>query len=272
MKILNIHFSYEKQKGRCWTGASFAFHYFLHTGGQLTIDGQAYQAVKDSLYFTTVGQNVELSEPTPENSWSYYTLDFETAEDDPLGEFLGDPSFQNLFPFAWGSEGRIFFEETKKKISQVDNPYKIQSAEWALMALISSLVGEFFTSGSLSRNTQGEFNLHVEQALEFLQSRVYSSLTLKEICIQLKITEEHLIRLFKKSMNMTPMKYFNNLKIEAGSSLLLTTDLSVKEIAWRLGFSSPYHFSRNFKLYAGCSPTEYRANYFLHNPQGLQGL
>lgn len=269
MKILDIHFSYEKAGETRWTRPSFSFHFFLHSGGLLKIDGQDYRVAKESLFFTMAGQEVLLI--AEENPLGFYSLDFEANEDEALVEYLSDPSFQNLFPYTWGSEGRIFFEETKKKLSQVDNPHKIQSAEWGLMSLVSSLVGEFFSSG-VTRGIQGEFNLHVEQALDFLQSRVFSSLSLKDICAQLKITEEHLIRLFKKSMNMTPMRYFNNLKIEAGSSLLLTTDLSVKEIAWRLGFSSPYHFSRNFKLYAGCSPTEYRTNYFLHNPQGLRGV
>ena len=67
-------------------------------------------------------------------------------------------------------------------------------------------------------------------------------------------------------MNMTPMRYLNNLKMETATSLLLNSDLSVKEISWKLGFSSQYHFSRNFKAYSGCTPTDYRANYFLNNP------
>jgi len=67
-------------------------------------------------------------------------------------------------------------------------------------------------------------------------------------------------------MNATPMKYLLNLKMEAATSLLLNTDLLIKEVAWKLGFSSQYHFSRAFKTFSGSSPIDYRSNYFANNP------
>lgn len=268
MKILDIHFSILDQPIFKWKSQAYEFHYFLSSNGTLAIESVSFPIHRETLFFLAPQQEAQLSLTQPHKPLGFYSLAFETSEENPLGAAIADPSFQTLFPFPWENEGRLFFEQTKKKLSQVDNPYKMQSAEWGLVALVANLVGEFY--GRETVGAQSEFNIHVEQALEFLQNNIYNSLSLKDICDKLKITEEHLIRLFKKTMNMTPMKYLNNLKIEAASSLLLTTDLSIKEIAWRLGFSSPFHFSRNFKLHSGCSPMEYRANYYLHNPQGLQ--
>jgi AraC-like DNA-binding protein len=40
--------------------------------------------------------------------------------------------------------------------------------------------------------------------------------------------------------------------------LLLTTDQSIKEISFQLGFDSIYYFSRFFKQKTGMSPSEFR--------------
>ena len=87
------------------------------------------------------------------------------------------------------------------------------------------------------------------------------SLTLGELADELKLNGSYFIRLFEKRMHQTPMKYYMKLKIEAASALLTCTDLSVKEIAAKLGFSSEFHFSKQFKLKTGMAPIYYRRNY-----------
>jgi len=42
-------------------------------------------------------------------------------------------------------------------------------------------------------------------------------------------------------------------------SLLEQGDLSVKEVAYRLGFEDQYHFSRLFKKKTGIAPSQWRA-------------
>ena len=70
------------------------------------------------------------------------------------------------------------------------------------------------------------------------------------------------------------MKYYMKLKIEAASALLTCTDLSVKEIAAKLSFSSEFHFSKQFKSKTGLAPIYYRRNYIQqlgpHIPVSLQ--
>lgn len=48
-------------------------------------------------------------------------------------------------------------------------------------------------------------------------------------------------------------------RIRDACVLLVTTDLSMKEIADNLGFSSPSHFSETFRKLRGVSPMDYRS-------------
>ena len=101
-------------------------------------------------------------------------------------------------------------------------------------------------------------NVHLEKALDLMQEKVYERLRLPEVAGELGITESYMIRLFRRKLNITPMKYFTRLKVEAAAALLSDTPLAVYEIADRLNFYSEYHFSRVFKHYTGSAPTVYR--------------
>jgi AraC-like DNA-binding protein len=56
--------------------------------------------------------------------------------------------------------------------------------------------------------------------------------------------------------------------MEVAASRLINSTASVKEIAWELGYSNPFHFSRSFKQFAELSPVEYRRQYYRNTPTG----
>ena len=57
---------------------------------------------------------------------------------------------------------------------------------------------------------------------------------------------------------MSPALYQQNLRLQRAKELLSSTDMSIKEIAYRLNFDSPDYFSSKFKAKVGCKPSEYR--------------
>lgn len=72
------------------------------------------------------------------------------------------------------------------------------------------------------------------------------------------LSKDHYIRLFKKEMKMTPVKYINQKKIEKAQILLFSGNLSVKDIAYTLSFNNVSYFNRLFKSFVGCTPVEYK--------------
>jgi AraC-like DNA-binding protein len=277
MKILDVVFMFQMKEEQMikWHSRrhahpepQFEFHYFLGGHGVFKNGSQGHAIEKGSLFLSIPDQMHEIQAENLDHPLSYYALLFEASPDDYLYPYLSDPNFQAFFPVKIGTSHRMFFEDAKNKFNQSDNAFRVRAVELRLEALVHDLVGDLRSGVSSFLDAEhGEvFNLHVEQALGILQNHVFSQISLGHVCEQLKITEEYLIRLFKRHMNMTPMRYLNNLKMETATSLLLNSDLSVKEISWKLGFSSQYHFSRSFKTYSGCTPTDYRSNYFLNNP------
>ena len=64
--------------------------------------------------------------------------------------------------------------------------------------------------------------------------------------------------LIKKETGQTAQQYIQNKIIDLAKQELLGSDLPVSEIASRLGFEYPQHFTRMFKKVTGMAPSEYR--------------
>lgn len=63
---------------------------------------------------------------------------------------------------------------------------------------------------------------------------------------------------FRKHLGMTPMQFVLEQRLLRARHLLSCSRLSVKEIAYQLGFEAPAHFSRRFKKSVGVSPKDFR--------------
>ena len=116
-----------------------------------------------------------------------------------------------------------------------------------------------------------EYNVHIERALHLFDRHVARAITIQEVARRVGVTQEHLTRLFDRAFGVSPLQYYRRLRMEIAASKLLNTTLSVKEIAWELGYANPFHLSRSFRRYAGISPSEYRRQYYQTNPMGYAG-
>ncbi len=67
-----------------------------------------------------------------------------------------------------------------------------------------------------------------------------------------------LSNLFSSLQGMTIEKYFIHLKIEKAKELLFYQELTLSEMAWKLGYSSVQHLSTQFKKVTGMTPSEYK--------------
>lgn len=83
-------------------------------------------------------------------------------------------------------------------------------------------------------------------------------LTLGQISEALKIPEKTISGSIKKNFQMTFKEYLNGIRLEEAKRLLGMADKNVSEIAYQVGFNSPNHFNRTFKISEGCTPTEFR--------------
>ena len=121
-----------------------------------------------------------------------------------------------------------------------------------------------FISGKLTIASEPHAKLTppVEKALQVicdmaLQERA-PEITLAQLAHAAHVSEEHLCRLFRQSLDLTPLDCVRLARLERAATLLRRSDLMIKEVAEAAGFSSPFYFSKAFQKTYGLAPSSYR--------------
>jgi len=106
-------------------------------------------------------------------------------------------------------------------------------------------------SGRLSRRQLARVVAMIRQSED-------SSPKASELAAEIGLSVSHFRCLFKASTGQTVHDYVMQDRVERAKALLIDGTLSLKTIAYRLGFSCPSAFSIAFRRAMGCSPSEFR--------------
>lgn len=104
-------------------------------------------------------------------------------------------------------------------------------------------------SGSLSKSD-------LLRVRELIESGLASRLSIRQLADTLGYSEGYFYAIFKRSTGMTPHKYVEALRIRKAMELLAQNELSIKQIAYAVGFASPSSFSAAFRRMTGASPSQ----------------
>ncbi|MCK9160617.1 MAG: AraC family transcriptional regulator [Bacteroidaceae bacterium] len=98
----------------------------------------------------------------------------------------------------------------------------------------------------------------VQKTISFMKANLEKQLTIEDIARCVLYSPSYLSSLFKNKTGINLIDYFNRLKIQKSCQYLDFSDMKIKEIAYKMGFSDPYYFSKVFTKYMNMSPMEYK--------------
>ena len=102
---------------------------------------------------------------------------------------------------------------------------------------------------------EGKENLFITRIKEILETRMADSdLSVETIGADIGLSRVQLYRKVKALTGYTPVDLLRKARLEKARQMLLTTDLSVSEVAYKVGFTSPSYFSKCFKDEYGIVP------------------
>ena len=104
----------------------------------------------------------------------------------------------------------------------------------------------------------GLTNKKLALVLDLIESDLAEDLSLSTLANAAGLSEYHFLRMFKQSTGVTPHQYVISQRIERAKELLKRTDMTITEIAYLLGFSTPAHFTHHFRRKTGVTPSELR--------------
>lgn len=127
-----------------------------------------------------------------------------------------------------------------------------------LSSALPAITGMFFDLMNGIAGVETNIDPIILRAREYIESNYLKNIDLKKIARHAGLAHEHFCKRFKREFGISPVKFRNQLRINAARQLLSLSELQVSEIADRLGFSDVYTFSRAFKKHTGIPPAEYR--------------
>lgn len=95
---------------------------------------------------------------------------------------------------------------------------------------------------------------------EIIQFHLFSNITIPELALLSGRSLSAFKRDFENYFKDTPANYIKEQKLFKASDLLCSTDFSINEIGYKVGFNDISHFTKVFKLKYNSTPSQYRKN------------
>lgn len=132
-------------------------------------------------------------------------------------------------------------------------PIEVQS-EWLTLLdrlfIQTRMVKPQFVKGTL---TSGQW----QRVKEYCDVHLAEKITLEELAALCNLERFHFLKLFKRTVGMTPHAWVVRLRLERACYLLSHTDRAPSQIAHEVGFYDHSHFTRAFRQAFGVSPSKY---------------
>lgn len=118
------------------------------------------------------------------------------------------------------------------------------------------MLGRFNQKKSFS--VKNVSTIEIEEAVSYFYEHYSENINVEEYVGNLCISNSSFYRKFKLYTGMTPLQYILDVRMSNAKRLLETTDYSINEIAYIIGYDNSLYFSRLFHKHIGLSPKEYR--------------
>lgn len=224
---------------------SYEIHYVIAGHGSFEVRGRELSVRPGDFFYTrprTMHRTVVSKGEYLLQYVVFVDLDAETSDD--LKALLGEGRIRRL-----GDRYHALFAQMSRQCLGND-PRQHRAAA-------ARLAGVLYDS-MLDTPTANRSHPAVEQALEFMRSHVGEAYHLDDLVAGLGLEKSYFIRLFKKSVGVSPMKYASSLKMSVASDLLRTSEEPLAAVAARVGFEDEYHFAKRFKQWSGTPPGAHR--------------
>ncbi len=178
-------------------------------------------------------------------------------EDNQVSPMIVKIFYSNLIGDIFGSYGlyladREVFETHKSYHYQIEQSDQLKNINRLLQDLTEKLINEI----RKVRNYNSKFMIN--QALNYINYHYMEKISLDDVADEMNVSKHYLSSIFKKETGENMSLYINKLRIEKAKQLLLESDIKIKEVFEKVGYSDQQYFSKVFKKITGKTVVEYK--------------
>lgn len=225
----------------------YALHYIVSGRGVLETRHVVFP-LKAGQSFILYPQTEVYYYPDPMDPWEYVWIEYKGEEARRLTDMTGfapekpvvpvsPVNLMPYFPFV-GNANMEPFENLRSE---------------AKLRLLLSYYMEYFPADTLVRTTD-----YVELAKGYIESNYWKrALTVSDIVNAVRLERSYLFRLFKNATGMSISRYLTEFRVRRACELLASPGLSIKSVAYSVGYEDQLYFSKVFKKATSYTPSEY---------------
>jgi AraC-like DNA-binding protein len=246
--VANNHYRSRKKGAK-----QFIFIYCTKGKGEITI-GDKTTIINPNQFFILPKNTKHTYKADDNDPWSIYWFHFNGSFSEEIYNRYSktDYDYYKNIPFS-----KSIIDQFDKIFDLFNSNYLLHQIEYAnLLSLnfISSFIYHDFQS---INKTQQSDNL-IDSVKGYLLNNLDKNFTLDELASKFNYSKSYLHTKFKVETGYPIMVFFNLKKIQKACEYLNYTDMSIKEISYKIGLDDPLYFSRIFKNFMGKSPRNYR--------------
>jgi AraC family transcriptional regulator len=136
------------------------------------------------------------------------------------------------------------------------DPIYCDAMSFALAHYLASRYGQ--RSVGLTRTSLTLTPWRMRRITDYVEAHLASEIRIADLAHLVGLSEGHLHRAFRATNGTTPLEFINTRRIERALQISATENPSIAELALRVGFASPSHFTRIFRRVTGLNPSRAR--------------
>ena len=236
---------------------NFLIHYIESRSGTFINNGTRYNLNAGQGFIIREGANVNYYS-NPEDPWTTYWVGLSGSELESLlaNTYLAS---EDVLDFT---EDMGTIKVIKEICSFAMTPDSKSFSDFWYQGKVHELIyyiNEDFNKTYLQ--VDSAYRYPAEVAHDYLVKNYMNNVSIQELANFIGISRSHLFRLFQEKYEVSPKKFLQHYRMSVAGNLLQGSDLSVSEVADRVGYEDPFQFSKLFSKFHAMSPTEFRQQY-----------
>lgn len=226
-------------------------YYILDGECVIGIDGKEFVAEKGQLVLVPAGRHHSYrfsQKKKLEKYWCHFNANLGQSN---LFDVISVPFATNV---GRSKEIASLFEQLLFNTDKGNDLSDSVNQQGYLMLLLS----KYFKTAGYTINSGKKSSPDFISVIKYMSENISESISVETLSDMIHIHPNYFIRIFKQHFGCSPIKFFNNMRIEKAKDQLRNTSLSIESVAKSVGCNDIYTFSKFFKANVGIAPTKYR--------------
>lgn len=239
--------------------------YCYHGKGELIIEDRVYN-YGDKM-FTIIPENVPhttISAPGNVCKWEFLFVDVKAFVRDEMNTDLSKEEILRILNKRGTMKTAKNHPNLAKLILKIMDECRGQSLYYkeCVKGYLCALVIEVLRLDEELEQAKrrNRISSYIQNTVSYVEQHYTQEIGIADMARNCGLSESHFRRVFEENMNMKPLEYVNMVRINAACELIRKEGgrLSMEEIGFRVGYTTPSTFNRNFRRLTSMTPNQWK--------------